>query len=559
MQAEEPEPRGPKTLKGNGGAEVVGRVPFANTRGEIEGIRTHLSEGGINQVVEKAFAEIAKIKETSGGDLDELERRMACLLYDLASRNELDYTLTVNKLLMRHWTQRTGDGLVAYNAHMQEHVDAIDTLFEGAMKEVNTRFRGNRKLRILDVSCGTGEVLKKFLDRLPDRVLSRLKIVANDASPAALDVCRETLRPYEGRVKKITYTNMDISEGRLPDGKFHVVLESQSLEFISDDRIIKAKRLGQTIRQDEDEYDKNSKRVAVAALFDKLVPERGLLLIVQEDPMMLSKPGRTPDGVITRMLFDEIFRPIRKEELINDILKAIPGAKFVCDQQVQIDRSHDMYIAVSSRSRKKDARIGTYHSSKSVVPQPAALRTSRDFDVHETNIIQAMEGIYPILLERLKKFDGHEQFRPITGTRLVIDEKKWEDEASKPWFWRRNGTNDLVIVSGLIHKIGIEQYQRLIDNLNSSGKAKPGTVLLFIDTWPAPAGKVDDHVGNGDARKYVFRRPDHTFLAAYRSGNKYGYLYVKRDLLSRSGESTAADEDEEKKEATSLPLQPTEG
>lgn len=540
---------GAKVLRKGNGAGVISRLPFpASHPLAIEGPIAPMSESALNSLVDRTYKEIQELKE-SAKSLDELEAGMGAILYNLASIEDINYSITVNyslvvdKLLMKHWTQREADGSVSYDKHMQSHVDAIDTLFEGVIKELKTRFRGNRKIRVLDVSCGTGEVLKRFLDRVPRETLHRIQIVANDASGAALDICKRNLKEYEGKVKRIKYTNHDIND-ELPEGKYHIVIESQSMEFISDDRIIKARRLGKTIRQDEEGYDKDAKRRLTSALFDRLVPERGVMLMIQEDPMMLTKPARDPDSVITKVLFDEIFRPIRKEELINDVLKAIPGAKFVCDLQAPIDRRHDMYLIASSRIRKKDARMG-YHPSRSPAPQHQGERKSRDFDVHERNIVQAMETIYPILAERLRKIDGDiETLKPISGTRLVIDRKKWEEEASKPHFWRRNGTNDLVIVSGIIHSIGIEAYQRLLDNLNSSGKAKEGTVMLFIDEWPAPAGLVDNHVGNSDARKYVYNRTDQAFLAAYRSGNRIGYLHVKRDPLKLYSERTESANDD---------------
>ena len=533
----------PRPLKkGNNGTAVVERLPFpGNFPVALEEAMPAMNSASANELAESAFKKIRELK-ASARDLGEIEDGMNALLYDLACREEVNYSLVVDKLLMRHWTQKADDGSISYNAHMQDHVDAADTLFEGVMKELRNRFRGNRKIRILDVSCGTGEVLKKFLDRVPRDVLHRIQVVANDASPAALEVCRETLKGYEGRVKKIRYSNLDVSK-ELPDGKFHIILESQSMEFISDDRIIKAKRLGRTIRQDEEEYDRMAKRDLASALFDRLVPERGLMLMVQEDPMMLTQAARDADGLITKMLFDEIFRPISKEHMITDVLKEIPGVKFICDLQAPIDRRHDMYLIASSRSRKKDAKLG-YHSMRPSQLPPSSDRTSRDFDVNERNIVQAMETIYPILAERLRKINGDNGvLRPISGTRLVIDRQKWDDEASKPHFWRRNGTNDLVIISGLIHYIGIERYQSLIYNLSSSGKVKEGTVLLFIDEWPAPPGLVDDHVGNSDARKFVYNMKGQaqTFLASYRNGNKIGYLHVKRDPLRLYSDSEEAE------------------
>jgi hypothetical protein len=94
-----------------------------------------------------------------------------------------------------------------------------------------------------------------------------------------------------------------------------------------------------------------------------------------------------------------------------------------------------------------------------------------------------------------------------------------------------------VVISGLVHELGKDGCKGLIKNLKQSGKVKAGSLLLFMDQWPPPKEFEPDKeppnkIGNSDARSQIFKSPDHTFLASYRSGNKYGYLYVIRDLTS---------------------------
>jgi hypothetical protein len=172
----------------------------------------------------------------------------------------------------------------------------------------------------------------------------------------------------------------------------------------------------------------------------------------------------------------------------------------------------------------------------------------RNLDQDEMDIVRHMENTYPYLADRLKGFRS-EAFRPVTGTRLVIDRKKYDEEIKgNSNFWKKNGTNDLVIISGLVHELGEDGYLGLIKSLKQSGKVKPGSLLLFIDPYYTREELLQNKelmdsmpnlIGNSDARLKIFKSTEHGFLTSYRSGNKYGYLYLVKDT-------------------TSLPLQPSE-
>jgi DNA topoisomerase VI subunit B len=68
-------------------------------------------------------------------------------------------------------------------------------------------------------------------------------VYANDVSNASLDATKETLRPFIGRVKRIEYMRYDIAQTQLP-GTYHIVILSQTIPFISDDKALINKRLG---------------------------------------------------------------------------------------------------------------------------------------------------------------------------------------------------------------------------------------------------------------------------------------------------------------------------
>jgi hypothetical protein len=153
----------------------------------------------------------------------------------------------------------------------------------------------------------------------------------------------------------------------------------------------------------------------------------------------------------------------------------------------------------------------------------------------ERLIIRRMVDIHPLLIGRLQEFDTNTpiRYRPIGvnhGQTLYIDREYYgEHIAGRNGYWHKNGSYNLVILSGLMHELGAEDYRSLIDKLKRSKKAEAGAALLFIDGYPAPAGKATA-VGNTAARSAVMKFDDHEFCASVRIGNKYGYLYVIRDL-----------------------------
>jgi SAM-dependent methyltransferase len=478
------------------------------------------------------------------GFIDECYNRLLDLRGSCASRAELrqglselleeiavhsgSYSAMVDNLLMKHWLERKDNGLVPYDEHMKEHVEAIKTLFKAWTKD---RYSGLPKIRIFDASCGSGKALEAFLESLPPEVLGRVEVVANDVSSASLEAAAKTLGRFKGRLhRKIEFTRYDVTR-ELPPRQFDIVIFSQTLPFIVDEGTLREQRLGRTLRTDENRH-LTAKTTLMRALVKKtLKPGSGELLLIDEDPMKLTEPPDDVDGLIERVLFGEIFREVSESQMI-DKMKEISSARFLGQVKSSIDRRHDMYLMAYSKAPKAKRVLDAENDDRDDM-----LRSRED----EMRILHAMENIHPVLVGRLEKFDGNGTplYKQVdSGTRLVIDPDYYSQKiADSPSYWKKNGSNSLVVVRGMMHELGLHSYKRLIDNIKASRKAEPGAAFLFIDRWPAPSESMDP-VSNTKARRLMNGYDDHAFAASIRSGNSYGYLYFIRHVerLDREAE-----------------------
>ena len=463
--------------------------------------------------IDYCYERVKKLRDTARSK-EELQDGLDEILHEMA-RTPGRYNSMVVNLLMKHWMAAREEGTSPYSTHMKDHVAAIKTLISAWSKG---KYAHMPKLKIFDASCGDGQVLEAFLDTLPPAMLKRVEVIANDISSASLDIARETLKRFQGKVK-IEFTRFDITK-ELPNKQFDVVLLSQTLPFIVEEATLRNRRLELTMPQDENRHN-TAKVVLLKTIMKRLVrPETGELLIIDEMPMKFTM-SRNPDTdkAIEEQLFREVFRGVDEETVISR-MKGIKSAKYLGQLKTPIDHDHEMYLMAYTKTLKK--------------PAPEV----RDDREDELRIIHSMERVHPILVQRLRDFPGNgtTPYKVIDGggSRLVIDPVYYRDRiADNPSYWKKNGSNNLVIFRGLMHELGVRQsedgldgpYTRLIKNLFKSRKAEAGAAFLFIDTYPKPGGKPEP-TGNTKAREFMKLYDDHQFVASFREGNNFGYLYL---------------------------------
>jgi hypothetical protein len=440
------------------------------------------------------------------------------ILWEMAEKAQKEgssYTAMVNNTLMRHWTRKEGES-TSYDEFMQTHVDAISVLIKSWM---TGKTLSGKKIKILEASCGTGAVLEAFLDAIPPEMYRKLRIVANDVSSSALETTRKRLARFEGRVR-IEYTQNDLTQ-QVPNGRFDFILLSQTLPFLNDENALRAQRLGLALPNESRHI--TTKRKVLETLVNRLKPGSGELLIIDEYPMRLSKIPDDFDSIVEDSLFREIFRPLSRGMLINDVMKRIERGRFRVHAEAFIDREHSMYL------------IGSSNQTNTACNDTRSAKQQQANDDDTKKIIARAETLHRELIGHLQTFEeeGGTVYRPINAgeKRLEIDQAIYDERIGhKPGYWRTNGNYNLVILKGLVHHIGQEDYRCLIDKLKKHHKIGPGSAILFIDEWPAPP-ESPYPVGNGDARSLIFGAfDDQVFCGSVRCGNKYGYLYVVRNL-----------------------------
>jgi len=457
------------------------------------------------------------------------------ILSEMANKAETEnrsYTSMVDSLLMLHWTRADGES-TSYDKHMQAHVDAFTVLTRAMMK--NKPIGG--KFRIFDASCGTGKGLEALLDAMPKKALRKVRIVANDISAAAIEETKKTLAKY-GPKLKVEYTRHDLTQ-ELPPGRFDLIILSQTLALICDEKALRDKRLGREVPYES--RHNTAKRKLLEGLFGKVKPGKGEFWLIDEDPMRLSELPEDFYGVVEDTLFREIFTECNKTTLVNEVMKRIRDARFRSHAECYIDRKHAMYLinstSVRSHDLSSDLSCGIESPQSGVIEARSAADVPKeeyDEDRYIKKITSRMRAIHTEIVARLQEFEGANGtvFKPIQeGEKsLLINQRFYEENIDhKPGFWRTNGHYNLVTIAGLAHQLGPEGYRCLIEKLHRSNKIGPGSALLFIDTFPAPAGSPDP-MGNSDARSLVFSADDHVFCGSVRYGEKYGYLYVVKDL-----------------------------
>ncbi|MFH0884419.1 MAG: class I SAM-dependent methyltransferase [Candidatus Micrarchaeota archaeon] len=457
------------------------------------------------------------------------------ILSEMANTAETDncsYASMVCSLLMLHWTRKEGDS-TSYDKFMQEHVEAIIVLIKAMMKNKQI----GAKFRILDASCGTGKVLEAVLDAMPKKALRRLRIVANDVSAAAIEETEKTLAKYGSKLK-VEYRRYDLTQD-LPDGRFDLIILSQTLALICDEKALRDKRLGREVPYES--RHNTAKRKLLEALFAKVKPGKGEFWLIDEDPMRLSELPEDFYGIVEDTLFREIFTECNKKTLVNEVMKMIKESRFKAHVECYIDRKHIMYLINSTSIRNHDISSDQScgcDTPQSIVPgmfdAADVPNEEQDDDRYIKKITSRMRVLHPEIAARLQLFEGANGtiFKPIQeGEKMLPINRNFYDTYidHKPGFWRTNGHYNLVIIAGLAHHLGPEGYRCLIDKLHKSNKIGPGSALLFIDTFPAPPGSPEP-MGNSDARSLVFSADNHVFCGSVRYGDKYGYLYVVKEL-----------------------------
>jgi SAM-dependent methyltransferase len=142
-----------------------------------------------------------------------------------------------------------------YDGHMENHEAAIRLLMHQILP-IERLSSARRPIDliiqpdILDLSCGTGTIIRILEDILSLRRARELRITANDLSDDMKEIAREKLRGFPGRVE---FTGQDLT--KLEMGReFGTIFLSQTLHLITDEDVVRQERQANYLHVDSDRH-----------------------------------------------------------------------------------------------------------------------------------------------------------------------------------------------------------------------------------------------------------------------------------------------------------------
>ncbi|MFN7990569.1 MAG: class I SAM-dependent methyltransferase [Candidatus Micrarchaeia archaeon] len=400
-----------------------------------------------------------------------------------------------------------------YDEHMKSHERALELLIRQAILLESVAFPFGPKLindRILEMSCGTGTVIKLLSEALPPVRTARLRFTANDLSEDMKELAREKVK---GLQCKVGFSSQEIGSMAFRS-RFGTIILSQTLHLLTDPDVVRQERSSNYMYLDEKRHVSEKFR-AIQNAWSLLEPN-GTLVIIDEWPALLSDRGG-PLGAGFAYLFNDSLRGIDWLTFQNSIMSHMHGSRFVAQLKVPIDSKHKMHLVVYRKDPGKTEKArklppgGKFEQARRSAVD-TLIRSFRSIDSHFIHSLMPANGEEPLL-----------RFLPMgLGTTLQV---------GRSGYAGNDGCFDEVHIIRSIHTQSTAQRTRVISEAINS--LRPGGSLLLIEEWPAPTKR---SIGKSMLKSgYMDLFAKHIFFAGalrvpisppYTSG-MYGYLYRK--------------------------------
>jgi SAM-dependent methyltransferase len=350
-----------------------------------------------------------------------------------------------------------------YDTHMESHERAIDILLRQLVDVEKIAFTDQRLVHddILEMSCGTGTVIKLLCSAMEAQRVRQMRFVANDISEDMMAVAREKLSGLP-----VTFTSHDINELSLPAEPFRSVILSQTLHLITDEDVVRQERKDNYMYVGEDRH--LDKKFCVISDAWRNLPEGGTFILIDEWPAMLSDRGG-PLGPGFAYLFNDGLREISRDSFQNSIMDQMPCSRFVAQLKAPIDGKHQMYLIVYRKEHK------TGNSRIPVSPDFAQVRREA-FE----KVLQIFKTIDRDFIDSIDPSNGEPwiKFLPINeGVKIISNSNEMPSEENE---------NNCVVIRQCMH--GIDNYDRYDLIARSVASLKLGGSLIIIDEWNPPDG-----------------------------------------------------------------------
>jgi ubiquinone/menaquinone biosynthesis C-methylase UbiE len=420
-----------------------------------------------------------------------------------------------------------------YDQHMIQtgHERAIESLLK-QMIELNRMGFGNYDIPIigrrnLEMSCGTGSVIKLLMDNLREDERRGLLVTANDISTHMKEIAKRKL----AGVCQVTWAGQDIREMRFKPGAFDTIMWSQTLHLITDPVLFSAEMEPDGVVEKTDH--RKVKTEVIKKVFETL-PEGGHFILIDEWPPLFSNICTDPLEAVVNPLFNQTFRPIMDRAILRDkMMRNVPQARFVAELKARINKEHCMYLFVYA----KDPDKHDPSNPRSDLDEESAL-SQRDVEMAKgmavERVIRAFKAMDAPFRENYLPINGERQvwaeFIPVGSGDVFYSRDFDKDEIEGALASR---SYDSIILSRALHEV--PDMERLEMILKAVESLKPGGSLMLIDEWPAPSGSTNP-IHKRELRDTVMEMFDNRLIFESSLREKiingqdcgmYGYLYRK--------------------------------
>lgn len=397
-----------------------------------------------------------------------------------------------------------------YDQFMLSHEVAMAILIKQVAKIEQLGFQerplfGNP---LVELSCGTGTVIKILSSALTESRFKDMKIFANDKSDHMKEIAKAKL---EGLSADIFFTDSDISSFDIGQS-FQTAMLSQTVHLICEEAVIRQERKA-NYRKNSNDRHLNSKAEAIEKIYNQLSSD-GTFIVIDEEPALLSDGGG-PMGPSFAYLFNDSLRAITWERFRYSIMNQLENTRFVTQLMVPIDSIHTMHIIIY---RKDQDKLVT----KELLPEDKQEKR----DEASSKLIEMFRAIENLFLDGMK---------PQNGQASWLRFLKKREEAT---FISRKGElpnheTNCIIIDRCIHNMSNQERSKFIKE--AVDKIKVGGSLMLIDEWSVPTSASNPIRKSVLRDAYFTRFSNHLdyvgqirlpILSPYASG-MYGFEYRK--------------------------------
>ncbi len=424
----------------------------------------------------RALAEKSGNEKEYGMDLEKILAGAISGTYDEIGKKIIEVekllnpTVEAGRLLFKYWP-RGGD----YDEHMNRtgHDKGVETLIS-ALVELDRLGFGSAPGsiigdRLIEMSCGTGTVIKLLREKFSPEEAARLNVVCNERSSAMLEMARGKLGEerteytnYDAKnlsehIREAGPHSMDNGDNGLEAGSFSSAILSQTLHLLMDPKMVRYEMYEPDLLSQHIETKEEVMKNAF-----KLLREGGHFILIDEWPAVFTSktPANVREAIVER-LFQETFKPIWSSKVAS-FLEWELQRTFVGKFAAPIDGKHSMYVLLYKNERTDEKDTGVTDQGQK---DRAAGRLIEAFKRTDLKIVH---GWGPQVREGMPDYSNI--FIPFGEGKIL--------ESRGPDPMPEGGQYDSIVLVGKMREVGLDNWSSFLKKTVKMVKLD-GTVLVI--------------------------------------------------------------------------------